>query len=83
MHKSTGINYIEDFVNRGYNPVVLELHYGDSEASRQLHDKSVSEYASIKYDFDIIYEQDTYEATLNEVKKMGSPYWYCLEMREA
>ena len=23
--KSTGLNFIEDIINRGYNPVVLEL----------------------------------------------------------
>lgn len=67
--RSTGINYIEDLINRGYNPVVLEVHYGDSEVSQQYHELSVSEYEGIKYDFDMIYEQDTYEATLNEVKK--------------
>lgn len=67
--RSTGINFIEDIINRGYNPVVLEVHYGDSEESKYYHGLSISEYAGIKYDFDMIYEQDTYEATLNEVKK--------------
>ena len=26
--KSTGINYISDIINRGYNPIVLELKSG-------------------------------------------------------
>ena len=32
---STGINYIEDIINRGYNPVVLEPKRIDTEVGRE------------------------------------------------
>ena len=67
--RSTGTNYIEDIINRGYNPVVLECRYGDSERGEEYKTNSIKEYDDIKYDFDMIYEQDTYEETLKIVEK--------------
>ena len=32
---STGINYIEDIINRGHNPVVLEPKRIDTEVGRE------------------------------------------------
>lgn len=66
---SSGTNFIEDIVNRGYNPVVLELKPGelDIDAYRQ---KIKSNYDRIEYDFDVIYEQDTYSETLEMVRKL-------------
>ena len=28
---STGINFVEDIINRGYNPIVLELKASETE----------------------------------------------------
>ncbi|WP_296887899.1 ATP-grasp domain-containing protein [uncultured Methanobrevibacter sp.] len=66
---STGINYIGDIINRGFKPVVLELIPAgeDVEAYRKMLN---SHYSQIDEKFDIIYERDTYEETLEAVKKL-------------
>ena len=65
---STGINFIGDIVNRNYNPVVLELKStGFNEDEYKSH---MNEYYDlIDEKFDMIYEKDSYEETLKEVKK--------------
>ncbi|WP_407416217.1 ATP-grasp domain-containing protein [Methanobrevibacter sp.] len=67
---STGINYIEDIVNRGYKPVVLELKPAgeDVEAYKAMLNHH---YDEINEEFDILYEKDTYEETLDAVKKLN------------
>lgn len=67
--KSTGVNFIEDIINRGYNPVVLEVSYSDSKKGDEYMELTHSDYNDIDYYFDMIYEQDTYEKTLEIVKK--------------
>lgn len=67
--KSTGINFIEDIINRGYNPVILDNNYSDSDEGHKYKEMLLEEYEHINHDFDMIYEQDTYEQTLEEVKK--------------
>ena len=67
--RSTGMNFIEDIINRGYNPVILETIIPDSEIGKEYQESIHKEYDSINYDFDMIYEQDTYEKTLEIVKK--------------
>ena len=67
--RSTGINFIEDIINRGYKPVVLEVNYGDSETGIEYKEAVHKEYNEIKHHFDLIYEKDTYEETLEEVRK--------------
>ena len=66
---STGINYIGDIINRGFKPVVLELIPAgeDVEAYRKMLN---SHYSQIDEKFDIIHEMDTYEETLEAVKKL-------------
>ena len=66
--KSTGLNFIKDIVNRGYNPVVLELqwHNDDVEEYKEAMEKG---YATVDEKFDMIYERDSYEETLETVKK--------------
>ena len=68
--KSTGINYIEDITNRGFHPIILETKSVDSEVGEKYKKSIQKEYESIKYDFDLIYEQDTYEKTLENVKEL-------------
>lgn len=67
--KSTGVNFIEDIINRGYNPVVLEISYSDSKKGDEYMELTHSDYNDIDYYFDMIYEQDTDEKTLEIVKK--------------
>ncbi|MBP3792383.1 MAG: ATP-grasp domain-containing protein [Methanobrevibacter sp.] len=66
---SSGTNYIEDIVNRGYKPVILELLPGEANPE-EYKQKMQSNYSRIEYEYDIIYEQDTYEKTLETVRKL-------------
>lgn len=66
---STGANYIEDIVNRGYNPVILELQPGELDID-DYNEKMQRNYSRIEYDYDLIYEQDTYSETLELVRKL-------------
>ena len=67
---STGINYVQDIIDRNYNPIVLELKpLSDSEAAKNYIRIVEADYELIKADFEIIYEQDSYEKTLEMVKK--------------
>ena len=66
--KSTGINYISDIINRGYNPIVLELKSGGYELE-EYKEKMNEQYAKINASFDMIYEKDSYEETLENVRK--------------
>ncbi|MEE1156421.1 MAG: ATP-grasp domain-containing protein [Methanobrevibacter sp.] len=66
---STGKNYIGDIINRGYNPVVLHLKDSDTEDGKKFGGHVLEEYKLIPYEFDMIYERDTYEETLEAVRK--------------
>ena len=66
--KSSGVNYIGDIVNRGYNPVVLELKWANEDIEEYKAILKAS-YDSIDDEFDMIFERDTYEETLEAVKK--------------
>ena len=66
---STGINYIEDVINRGFNPVVLQTKVPETPEA-EIYIKLVEEsHKSIKFDFEMINEKDSYEETLEMVKK--------------
>lgn len=63
---STGLNFIEDIIHRGYNPVALSVRVGDeAKAYSKLAEDSLNR---IPYSFDRIKEQDTYERTLELVR---------------
>ena len=67
---STGINYINDIIKRNFNPIVLELRtYGSPDRVESRRKTLLSEYASIDSEFEIIYEKDSYEETLEMVRK--------------
>ena len=68
---STGKNYIGDIVNRGYNPIVLHLKDSDTEDGKNFGQHVLEEYSRIPYEFDMIYEKDTFEETLEEVRKVN------------
>lgn len=65
---STGINFIGDIVNRGYKPVVLELKSGFDDVEKYKVMVN-SFYDKIDEKFDMIFEKDSYEETLEEVRK--------------
>ena len=68
---STGKNFIGDIINRGYNPVVLDLKNSDTEDGRKYAKHVEEEYKLIPHEFDMIYEKDTFEETVEEVKKFN------------
>lgn len=66
---STGKNYVQDIIDRNYNPMVLEMKpFGDSEDAMAYQEEVKEEYELIENDFDLIYEMDTYEETLEMVR---------------
>lgn len=67
---STGKNYIGDIIKRMYNPVVLHLKDSDTEDGKKFGEHVLEEYKQIPYEFDMIYEKDTFEETLDEVRKL-------------
>ena len=67
---STGLNYVQDIINRNYNPIVLELKIdGDEKAKKEYDEMLEITYGLIDNEFEIIYEKDTYEENLEMVKK--------------
>ncbi len=67
---STGTNYVGDVINFGFKPIVLELKPDTSDVE-EYNKKMEMEYERVDASFDIIYEQDTYEKTLEIVKKVN------------
>ncbi|MEE0925500.1 MAG: ATP-grasp domain-containing protein, partial [Methanobrevibacter sp.] len=69
--KSTGVNYIQDIIDRNCNPVILEMKvFSDTEEAEMHLEEVRSGYDLINADYDLIYEKDTYEETLKMVKKL-------------
>ena len=70
---STGKNFIKDIIKRNYNPIVLEqkIKGKTEEYIKEKSNMYTSSYAAIDEDFDLIYEQDTFEETLEMVKKLN------------
>ena len=66
---SSGKNFVEDIINRGYTPIILELQTSDTEEAEIYNSHIHEEYKEIPYDFDMIYEQDSYEETIEIVRK--------------
>jgi hypothetical protein len=67
---STGKNYVQDIIDRNCNPMVLEMKpFDDSEDARTYREEVKEEYELIDNDFDLIYERDTYEETLEMVRE--------------
>ena len=66
---STGINFVEDIINRGYNPILLDLKVADTPEGMDFAEFIINDYKRIEHDYEMIYEQDTFEETLEMVKK--------------
>ena len=69
---STGKNYINDILSRGYEPVLLEGSYPDiSEDMKTLRNEREPIKASLAGKFQIIEENPDYNAVLNEVREIN------------
>ena len=67
---STGINYVQDIIDRNCNPIVLEMKpVEDTDDAVDYLEEVKQAYELIENDFDLIYEKDTYEETLAMVKE--------------
>ena len=67
---STGKNYVQDIIDMNCNPIVLEMKpFGDSEEAMEYQKEVWAEYELIENDFDLIYEKDSYEETLEMVRE--------------
>ncbi|MBQ6128298.1 MAG: ATP-grasp domain-containing protein [Lachnospiraceae bacterium] len=62
---STGHNFVEDIIRRGYNPIVFETNESDSEMASGLR----SVYELMNHKPEIIHECDDYNDTLEIVRK--------------
>jgi biotin carboxylase len=66
---STGANFIYDIISRGHNPIALMTTIEeDSEEHLEFKKGVESDLNEIKYDFELIREQDSYEETLELVR---------------
>ena len=68
---STGTNYVQDIIDRNHNPIVLETRtFNDSKESMEYHENLIkTSYERIDNEFELIYEKETYEETLEMVKE--------------
>ena len=67
---STGYNFVQDVISRGYNPIVLQSKIDETtEEGKQFRIMVENEIESIEHNFEWIHEQDTYEETLEMIKK--------------
>ena len=67
---STGINFIQDIVDRNFNPVVLDLNNIDNENGNTYNHHKQEDMKLISEDFELIREKDSYEETLLMVKEL-------------
>ena len=67
---STGINFIQDIVDRNYNPIVLDTKVIDNEIGRTYNHHKQEDLKLITEDYTLITEKDTYEETLEMVREL-------------
>lgn len=68
---STGINFIQDIVDRNYNPIELELKPSPGEAGKIYQHHKQQDAKLINEDYEVIKEKDSYEETLEMVRKLN------------
>lgn len=68
---STGINFVQDIIDRNYNPIVLNLKDPDSENAKVYNHHKQEDLKLITSDYELIDEKDTYEETLEMVKELN------------
>jgi predicted ATP-grasp superfamily ATP-dependent carboligase len=87
---STGINYIDDVLVRGYEPVLLEASYSEFPYAKELREDRIPVSRRLSRRFRIIPENDDYEEVLRQVREYdpvavipGSDYGVTLATRLA
>ena len=68
---STGINFIQDIVDRNYHPIVLDTKPVDNEIGRIYAHHKQEDLKLITEEYTLITEKDSYEETLEMVKKFN------------
>ena len=66
---STGFNFIRDVVNRNFHPIALDMKTEDNEEAKDYKEMVYGAYGKIDVDYELIYEKDTYEETLEMVRE--------------
>ncbi len=66
---STGFNFIRDVVNRNFHPIALDMKVDDTKEGKEYKEIVHESYANIDAEYEIIYEKDTYEETLEMVRE--------------
>ncbi|WP_407461565.1 ATP-grasp domain-containing protein [Methanobrevibacter sp.] len=66
---STGIYFVQDIVDRNYNPIVLDSKLIDNEVGRTYNHHKQEDLKLITEDYTLITEKDTYEETLEMVRE--------------
>ena len=89
-YMSTGINYIDDVLVRGYEPVLLEASYSEFPYAKELREDRIPVSRRLSKRFRIIPENDDYEEVLRQVREYdpvavipGSDYGVTLATRLA
>ncbi len=67
---STGINFVQDIVDRNYNPIVLDLKDIDNEIGNTYNHHKQEDLKQIKENYTLINDKDTYEETLEMVREL-------------
>lgn len=66
---STGMNFIQDVIRRGFRLVVLQMkNMGDNEKGNDYYQGICNELNSIEEDFVWLHEKDSYEETLEMIR---------------
>ena len=73
---STSINFVEDVLNRGYNPIFLDTRPIDSEEGQKFGELVFTSHAHIK-NVELIHEQESYEDTLELVRQYDPLFFFC------
>ena len=68
---STGINFIQDIVDRNYHPIILDSKPVDNEIGRLYAHHKQEDLNLITEEYTLITEKDSYEETLEMVRKFN------------
>ena len=66
---STGVHYIQDIIDRNYNPIALQTKIGTSEEEKLYARFRQEALDLIDADYETVYEKETYEETLEMVRE--------------
>lgn len=66
---STGFNFIRDIANRNFYPIALDMKSDDTEEGKAYKEMVCGTYENIDVDYELIYEKDTYDETLEMLRE--------------